>query len=115
MCHYRHHSHPDPLYLPGLQDITAHVDFTQMGRVALDAGLDLLGYTSQAAFLLDAGIGDLLLRTPPTDTMRYLRQSNAVQKLVSQAEMGELFKVLMVGKEVQLPHQFERNDRSHRL
>ena len=115
MCHYRHHSHPDPLYLPGLQDITAHVDFTQMGRVALDAGLDLLGYTSQAAFLLDAGIGDLLLRTPPTDTMRYLRQSNAVQKLVSQAEMGELFKVLMVGKEVQLPPQFERNDRSHRL
>jgi SAM-dependent MidA family methyltransferase len=115
MCHYRHHSHPDPLYLPGLQDITAHVDFTQMARTAIDGGLDLLGYTSQAAFLLDAGIGGLLLRTPPTDTGRYLPQAGAVQKLISQAEMGELFKVLVVGKEVQLPPQFERNDRSHRL
>ncbi len=115
MCHYRHHSHPDPFYLPGLQDITAHVDFTAMARTAVDAGLDLLGYTSQAAFLLDAGIGDLLLRIPPTDQLRYLPQSNAVQKLVSPAEMGELFKVLVVGKAAGLPAKFGRNDRSHRL
>jgi SAM-dependent MidA family methyltransferase len=115
MCHYRHHAHPDPLYLPGLQDITAHVDFTAMARAAIEGGLDMLGYTSQAAFLLDAGIGDLLLRTPPEDQLRYLPKANAVQKLISPAEMGELFKVLVVGKNVHLPEKFSRNDRSHRL
>lgn len=115
MCHYRHHAHPDPFYLPGLQDITAHVDFTAMARAALEGGLDILGYTSQAAFLLDAGIGDVLLRTPPTDQVRYLPQANAVQRLISPAEMGELFKVLVVGKKARLPEKFGRNDRSHRL
>lgn len=115
MCHYRHHAHPDPFYLPGLQDLTAHVDFTAMARAALDGGLDLLGYTSQAAFLLDGGIGDLLLRTPPSDARRYLPQANALQKLISPAEMGELFKVLAVGKNLEWPEKFERNDRSHRL
>jgi SAM-dependent MidA family methyltransferase len=115
MCHYRHHAHPDPFYLPGLQDITAHVDFSEMARAAADGGLEMLGYTSQAAFLLDAGIGDLLLRTPPTDQRRFLPQSNAVQKLISPAEMGELFKVLVVGNQARLPERFARNDRSHRL
>lgn len=115
MCHYRHHAHPDPFYLPGLQDITAHVDFTAMARAALDGGLDMLGYSSQAAFLLDAGIGDLLLRTSPEDQLRYLPQANAVQKLISPAEMGELFKMLVVGKNARLPEKFARNDRSHRL
>ena len=115
MCHYRHHAHPDPLYLPGLQDITAHVDFTAMARAAVGGGLDVLGYTSQAAFLLDGGIGDLLLRTSPDDKLRYLPQANAMQKLISPAEMGELFKVLVVGKSVALPEKFGRNDRSERL
>lgn len=115
MCHYRHHAHDDPLYLPGLQDITAHVDFTAMARAALDAGLDLLGYTSQASFLLSAGIGDLLLRTPASDELRYLPQANAMQRLVSPAEMGELFKVLAVGTHVVLPERFLSNDRSVKL
>lgn len=115
MCHYRHHAHADPFYLPGLQDITAHIDFTAIARAAIEGGLDILGYMNQAAFLLDAGIGDVLLRTPPTDKLRYLPQANAVQRLTSPAEMGELFKVLVVGKNVQLPTKFDRNDRSHRL
>ncbi|MFC4929530.1 class I SAM-dependent methyltransferase [Massilia sp. GCM10023247] len=115
MCHYRHHAHPDPFFLPGLQDITAHVDFTAMALAAQDAGLDVLGYMSQAGFLLACGIGDLLLRTDPSDAVRYLPQSKAVQKLVSPAEMGELFKVLIVGKEVELPEAIERADRSGRL
>ncbi|HEU4373690.1 MAG TPA: SAM-dependent methyltransferase [Telluria sp.] len=115
MCHYRHHAHPDPFYLPGLQDITAHVDFTAMALAAQDAGLDVLAYMSQAAFLLGAGIGELLLRTDPQDAMRYLPQANAVQKLVSPAEMGELFKVLVVGKDVSLPAPIAAADRSHRL
>ena len=115
MCHYRHHAHDDPFYLPGLQDITTHVDFTAIARAALDGGLDVLGYLSQAAFLLEAGIGELLLRTAPADSRRYLPLANAVQKLTSPAEMGELFKVLVVGKQLRLPERFERNDRSHRL
>lgn len=115
MCHYRHRAHADPFFLPGLQDITAHVDFSAMARAAVEGGLDLLGYTSQAAFLMHAGIGDLLLRTSPSDAARYLPQANAVQRLVSPAEMGELFKVLAVGRNVRLPERFAGNDRSGRL
>ena len=115
MCHYRHHAHPDPFYLPGLQDITAHVDFTAMALAAQDAGLPVLGYMSQAAFLLGAGIGELLLEYDPEQAISYLPHSKAVQKLVSPAEMGELFKVLIVGKDVQLPDAIVRADRSHRL
>jgi SAM-dependent MidA family methyltransferase len=115
MCHYRHHAHPDPFYLPGLQDITAHVDFTAMALAAQDNGIDVLGYMNQASFLLATGIAELLLRTDPADAQRYLPQSNAVQKLVSPAEMGELFKVLIVGNKVSLPEALLRSDRSHRL
>jgi SAM-dependent MidA family methyltransferase len=115
MCHYRHHAHPDPFYLPGLQDVTAHVDFTAMARAAVDGGLALLGYTSQAAFLLGAGIGELLLRTPPEQATQYLPQANAVQKLISPAEMGELFKVLAVGRDVDWPDRLLQHDRSYRL
>ena len=67
MCHYRHHAHDDPFWLPGLQDITAHVDFGAMALAAEEAGLDLLAYLNQTAFLLAAGIGELLLRTLPED------------------------------------------------
>lgn len=115
MCHYRHHAHPDPFYLPGLQDVTAHVDFSAMAQAATEAGLDLLCYSSQGAFLMGAGIGDVLLRTDPADAARYLPQANALQKLLSPAEMGELFKVLVVGKGVALPDAISRIDRSHRL
>lgn len=115
MCHYRHHAHPDPFYLPGLQDVTAHVDFSAIAAAGMGAGLELLCYTSQAAFLLGAGIGELLLRTAPSDALRYLPQANALQKLVSPAEMGELFKVLVMGRGVQLQGALQRADRSHRL
>ncbi|MFZ6848697.1 class I SAM-dependent methyltransferase [Undibacterium sp. RuRC25W] len=115
MCHYRHHSHPDPFYLPGLQDITAHVDFTAMAKAALDEGLDLLSYTSQAAFLLESGIASLLGRQSAEQVLSYLPQANALQKLVSPAEMGELFKVLVVGNGVDLPQGLLRHDRCHRL
>ena len=115
MCHYRHHAHPDPFYMPGLQDITAHVDFTAVAHAAVANGLDVLTYASQAAFLIDAGIADILQRTPASDRLRYLPRSNEVQKLTSPAEMGELFKVIALGTRVELPPQFARNDRSHRL
>ena len=94
MCHYRHHAHADPLILPGLQDITAHVDFTAIERAGVEAGLDVAGYSSQARFLIDCGILDLLERAAEPGTAAFLRESNAVQRLLSPAEMGELFKVI---------------------
>ncbi|ELX12029.1 hypothetical protein Jab_1c06180 [Janthinobacterium sp. HH01] len=115
MCHYRHHAHPDPFYYPGLQDITAHVDFTAMALAAQEAGAEVLAYLNQAGFLIGAGAGDLLLRTDPSDAMRYLPQAKALQKLLSPAEMGELFKVLLIGKNVVLPDAIAAHDRSHRL
>jgi SAM-dependent MidA family methyltransferase len=114
MCHYRHHAHPEPFYLPGLQDITAHVDFTAMADAALDGGLDVLGYTSQARFLMNAGIAELL--GDASRTTEGPATLSAVQKLLSEAEMGELFKVLAVGRGVDAPLMgFQRGDRRDRL
>jgi len=62
MCHYRHHAHGDPFYLPGLQDITSHVDFSALFETADGAGLSLTGYTTQAHFLMNCGITDILSR-----------------------------------------------------
>ena len=98
MCHYRQHAHTDPFFLPGLQDITAHVDFTAIAEAAVDAGGRLAGYTTQAHFLLDAGIAGLLGRTPADQPGRYLPQAAAAQRLLSPAEMGELFKVMTIAR-----------------
>lgn len=115
MCHYRHHAHTDPFYRVGLQDITAHVEFTGIGRAALEAGLEIAGYMSQAAFLLGAGLPRLLEQGRPEDAAAWLPIANAVQKLTSPAEMGELFKVLMLGSRVSMPVSMERLDQSYRL
>jgi SAM-dependent MidA family methyltransferase len=96
MCHYRHHAHDDPFYLPGLQDITAHVDFTAVAQAASDAGLQVASYATQAKFLIDNGITELLGELDPRDTAAYLPIANRVQRLVSPAEMGELFKVMVL-------------------
>jgi len=103
MCHYRHHAHDDPFFLPGLQDITAHVNFTDIAEGGIDAGLELLGYTSQAFFLLNCGIAELLQDTSPENLRDYLPLSAQLQKLTSPAEMGELFKVIALGKKVADP------------
>ena len=66
-CHYRHRVHGDPFYLPGLQDITAHVDFSALARAATDGGLEVLGYASQAQFLVNCGITDLLAAENPDE------------------------------------------------
>ncbi|MBI3480375.1 MAG: SAM-dependent methyltransferase [Nitrosomonadales bacterium] len=98
MCHYRHHVHDEPFFLPGLQDITAHVNFTDIADCAIDAGLELLGYTNQAFFLINCGITELLGDTSPENLRDYLPLSAQLQKLTSPAEMGELFKVIALGK-----------------
>lgn len=117
MCHIQHRAHDDPFFAPGLQDITAHVDFTAIAQAACEAGLDLLGYTSQARFLMNAGIADELQQTARGLSATSLAQTNqAIQKLLSEAEMGELFKVLMVGRGMDHPLSgFCRGDRSHQL
>jgi SAM-dependent MidA family methyltransferase len=115
MCHYRHHAHGEPFYLPGLQDITAHVDFTAVVEAGFDAGLELLGYTSQAAFLLNCGLTEVLARES-VDSNAYRRDAQAAQKLVGPAEMGELFKVVALGKAIDEPLVgFARGDRSASL
>ncbi|OFZ85494.1 MAG: hypothetical protein A2W21_05995 [Betaproteobacteria bacterium RBG_16_66_20] len=115
-CHYRHHVHGDPFFVPGLQDITAHVDFSALGRAAAEAGLKVLGYASQAQFLVNCGITDLLAEENPADARRYLPAAAAAQKLLSPAEMGELFKVLAVGRGIDAPLLgFSSGDRSHAL
>lgn len=115
-CHYRHRVHDDPFYLPGLQDITAHVDFSALARSAADAGLQVLGFANQAQFLVNCGITELLSAENPADAERYLPAAAAAQKLLSPAEMGELFKVLAVGKGVRDSLVgFSRGDRSGAL
>jgi SAM-dependent MidA family methyltransferase len=110
MCHYRHHAHADPLWRPGLNDITAHVDFTAVADAALEAGLEVLGYTSQANFLINCGILEIL------STQHTAQRAGEAQRLLSEAEMGELFKVLALGRGIDMPMiGFARGDRRDRL
>ncbi len=115
-AHYRHHALDDPFYLPGLADLTAHVDFSAAARAGVAAGLELAGYTSQASFLLNSGLAELLMQTSAADAAAYLPQANAMQRLVSPAEMGELFKVIGLAKGGVAPLAgFARGDRRHSL
>ncbi|VAX13878.1 SAM-dependent methyltransferase, MidA [hydrothermal vent metagenome] len=95
-CHYRHRMHDDPFFYPGLQDITAHVEFTAIADAALAAGLGVTGYTTQAHFLLGSGITDWLAQE--TDRLRQLDYSNQIKKLTLPGEMGETFKVMGLTK-----------------
>ncbi|NQD36410.1 class I SAM-dependent methyltransferase [Permianibacter sp. IMCC34836] len=96
MCHYRHHAHPDPLVLVGLQDLTAHVDFTAVAEQALAAGLDVLGYCHQAGFLQSLGVLDMAMQI--RDETEQIVAAQALKKLLMPHEMGELFKVIALGK-----------------
>ena len=115
MCHYRHHAHADPFYLPGLQDITSHIDFSEIARAGLDAGLEVGFYVSQAAFLIGAGLPNLLDRQGAADPLHWLPLSNAVQKLTSPAEMGELFKAMLLVDRIEVPANLQLLDQSYRL
>ena len=99
MCHYRHQAHSDPLILPGLQDVTAHVDFTAIAESAVDAGLDVAGYTTQAHFLLGAGLMELLAEAvESSNDQQQVMQAQAIKTLTMPHEMGELFKVIALTK-----------------
>lgn len=103
MCHYRHHAHPDPLWFPGLQDITAFVDFTAIAQAASEAGLRLEGFSSQAKFLLACGIDRLLAEVEPADLQRFLSLSNEAKRLLLPGDMGERFKVIGFSRDLEQP------------
>jgi len=102
-CHYRHRFHGDPFFMPGLQDITAHVDFTAMARAAEQGGAEVEGFTTQAYFLISCGLAVLVSAGDPTATLSKLKASSAVHRLISPSEMGELFKVMGIRKEMDGP------------
>jgi len=115
MAHRAQRTHADPFDWPGLTDLTAHVDFTALAEAGHAAGLALLGYIDQAQFLINCGLLDLLAGLQP-GTPDYYRAASAVQRLLQPAEMGELFKVIALGRGVTGPLLgFARGDRRARL
>ena len=116
MAHYRHRAVADPFLWPGLADLTAHVDFTGVALAGERGGLGVAGYGPLAAFLLGAGILDRLAECGDPAGAAYVREAAAVQKLLSPAEMGELFKVLAMtaGDGIVWPY-CGTADRTHRL
>ncbi|WP_297401809.1 SAM-dependent methyltransferase [Hydrogenophaga sp.] len=112
ICHRAHRSDSDPLSDLGEKDITAHVNFTGIALAAQDAGMDVLGYTSQGRFLLNCGLLALAQRADA-------RQNAMMQKLVNEHEMGELFKVIALAPAGSaadwVPLGFTAGDRTHRL
>ena len=109
MCHRLHQADMDPLSQVGLKDITAHVDFTAVALAAQEAGLTVLGYTSQARFLLNCGL------LPLMEQADVAGRAHAA-KLITEHEMGELFKVLGVATEPGFDAMgFTQGDRSHTL
>jgi SAM-dependent MidA family methyltransferase len=109
MCHQAHQSDTDPLTQVGQKDITAHVNFTGIALAAQDAGLEVLGYTNQAHFLMNCGIVELMQAAS-------LPERVAAQKLILEHEMGELFKVIALGAgNPWTPLGFAHGDKMHCL
>jgi len=104
MCHYRHRAHADPYRMVGLQDITAHLDFTALADAARDSGLEVLGYAAQGPFLMSLGLLDMVpVSSESGDVRAQLAATGQIKKLTLPHEMGELFKVLAVGRGIAFP------------
>jgi SAM-dependent MidA family methyltransferase len=100
-CHFRHRAHDDPFINVGLQDITAWVDFTRVAEAADGAGLEILGFATQAAFLIGAGMESLLtteMLAAGDDAQRRARLASEARRLMLPGEMGEIFKVIALGR-----------------
>jgi SAM-dependent MidA family methyltransferase len=96
MCHYRHRAHADPFFAPGLQDVTTHVDFSAIWQAGTSAGMELLGYVSQAHFLIDTQALEVAAAgASPIDAAKHHQN---LLRLSSESEMGELFKVMAFAK-----------------
>jgi SAM-dependent MidA family methyltransferase len=114
ICHYRHRAHTDPFHFPGLQDLTASVDFTAVAEAGAHAGFELAGYSSQAAFLLNNGLTDRIER-PDADMLQQQRLNQEAKRLTLPGDMGERFKVIGLQRGIDATEQFEFGDQSHRL
>jgi SAM-dependent MidA family methyltransferase len=115
MCHFQHHAHDNPLIHVGLQDITAHVDFTQLALAGEAHGISLAGYATHAQFLMNCGILDVMAQHSP-DSPQFMQLAAAAQKYLSPAEMGDLFKVIAFTKRLDEPLiGFRQGDKSHTL
>ena len=116
MCHYRQRAHGDPLIYPGIQDISASVDFTAVADAARASGLDLLGYATQAWFLLNTGLDERLVVDSADDPLGQVQRARHAQTLVMPGEMGERFKVMALGRGLTGPLcGFNAQDQRHRL
>lgn len=115
-CHYRHRAHEDPLLWPGLQDITAHVDFSAVTQAGLDAGLELAGYASQANFLIGCGLVDFVAPHESCSERQRVALSQQVNQLTSPSAMGEAFKALAMARGFEQPLLgFSGRDQRHLL
>jgi SAM-dependent MidA family methyltransferase len=94
MCHFRHRAHPDPLICPGLQDITAWVDFTRLAEASRAAGFELAGFTTQAHFLAGCGIDNEMRRLAGDNHNVFARLASQARQLMLPGEMGERFKAM---------------------
>jgi len=100
LCHYRHRAHPDPLRFAGIQDITAWVDFTRAAEAAVHNVLEVMGFSTQAHFLMAAGLQQILEQVPAGTTQRSVELASQVRKLTLPGEMGERFKVIGMSRDV---------------
>lgn len=116
MCHHAHTADPNPLAMVGDKDITAHVNFTGIALAGQEAGWEVLGYTSQGRFLTNCGLGEALARTGQASSAAQIKARAALQMLVAEHEMGELFKVIGFVKGPWFDAiGFEHGDRTHML
>ncbi len=116
VCHYRHHAHNDPFYLPGLQDITAFVDFTAVAEAGVNAGFDLSGYSSQASFLIGNGLPQAMqVVEEVADEVDRYRLHQEIKKLTLPGEMGERFQVIGFQRDVEFRDAFAMGNLSRRL
>ena len=116
MCHYKHYAHTNPFACLGAQDITCHINFSHISRLAKCAGCTVGGFVSQANFLINTGALDFLGEHDPNNILDFKIQTNAFQKLTSPAEMGDLVKVIGITKNTELSlFGFNKNDRKFQL
>jgi SAM-dependent MidA family methyltransferase len=116
MCHHAHTADADPLAMVGDKDITTHVNFTGVALAGQEAGWEVLGYTSQGRFLINCGLGEALKATGDAATAEAFRSRAAMQMLLAEHEMGELFKVIGFVKGPWFEAMgFVHGDRTHTL
>lgn len=114
-CHYQHRAHSNPFFYPGLQDITAHVDFTAIAEAAYDSGLKVAGYTTQAHFLMATGLLEMS-SDPNAPITEQLKIAQQIKTLTLPNEMGETFKVIALSKRLDLKLMgFKMRDLRHQL